>query len=390
MFKSVFLLAIIFCSVAFTPLSFGQELQKAALLENITIIYDQSASKTVITSVTLETVNNNAILIPDELLDKLSTQKDIRFVTFTNMGECVMGVSSNEQCIIVKFNLETIKGDGGINAIQTNATEIGNELISDLNNMFNLNAKFHSIWIEGGGDKDAVSMLEDTATGGTVSATYTMPKQETNVAFNNMSKLLLAKEIRGSGGFYEIAKQLANQPGSILSVTIVQDEERPLFLFKVSKEYKDEATDISIINPLGIFDISELERTELFNDYFVPLNSIVRVLIIPENPVQINKIKSDVIDDLSNADRLSNPGWFFTYASHDKIDARFLFGATNSVSADKLVMELGPWDAQNEDDFLAVNTVDENLSEQYAILAVIIVVAVGAALFYLKGYKRNH
>ena len=53
-------------------------------------------------------------------------------------------------------------------------------------------------------------------------------------------------------------------------------------------------------------------------------------------------------------------------------------------------MELGPWDAQNVDDFLAVNTVDENLSEQYAILAVIIVVAVGAALFYLKGYKRNH
>ena len=219
MFKAVFLLAIIFCSIAFTPLSFGQDLQKAALLENITIIYDQSASKSVIASVTLETVNNNAILIPDELLDKLSSQKDIRFVTFTNMGECVMGVSSNEQCIIVKFNLETIKGDGGINAIQTNATKIGNELISDLNNMFNLNAKFHSIWIEGGGDKDAVSMLEDTATGGTVSATYTMPKQETNVAFNNMSKLLLAKEIRGSGGFYEIAKQVANQPDSIISVS---------------------------------------------------------------------------------------------------------------------------------------------------------------------------
>ena len=279
MFKAVFLLAIIFCSIAFTPLSFGQDLQKAALLENITIIYDQSASKSVIASVTLETVNNNAILIPDELLDKLSSQKDIRFVTFTNMGECVMGVSSNEQCIIVKFNLETIKGDGGINAIQTNATKIGNELISDLNNMFNLNAKFHSIWIEGGGDKDAVSMLEDTATGGTVSATYTMPKQETNVAFNNMSKLLLAKEIRGSGGFYEIAKQVANQPDSIISVTIVQDEKRPLFLFKVSKEYKDEATDISIINPLGIFDISELERTELFNDYFVPLNSIEKVSV---------------------------------------------------------------------------------------------------------------
>ena len=53
-----------------------------------------------------------------------------------------------------------------------------------------------------------------------------------------------------SGGFYEIAKQVANQPDSIISVTIVQDEKRPLFLFKVSKEYKDEAADISVINPL--------------------------------------------------------------------------------------------------------------------------------------------
>ena len=393
MLKSVFLLGVVLSLVVFTPLAFGQDLQKAALLENITIIYDQSASKSVIASVTLETVNNNAILIPDTLLDKLSSHDDIRFVVFTNMGECVMGVSSDEQCIMIKFNLETIKGDGGINMVQTNAKAIGDELISDLNNMLNLNAKFHSIWVEGGGSTDAASMSEFNTVGGTVSATYTMPKQETNILFSNLTELILAQEIKNSGGFYEVARQLASQPGSTISVIITQDEERPLFLFKVSNEYKDRADNISVINPLGFFDISELERSELFEDYFVPLNSVVRVIISPENPTQVDTIKSNVITKLTNVEDLSQTGWFFSSTSYDMIDARFLFGEATFVSADKLVMELGPRDAQNENDFFSVQDIrvgDQNPNEQYIILAVIIVVAIGAALFYLKGYKRNH
>ena len=393
MLKSVFLLGVVLSLVVFTPLAFGQDLQKAALLENITIIYDQSASKSVIASVTLETVNNNAILIPDTLLDKLSSHDDIRFVVFTNMGECVMGVSSDEQCIMIKFNLETIKGDGGINMVQTNAKAIGDELISDLNNMLNLNAKFHSIWVEGGGSTDAASMSEFNTVGGTASATYTMPKQETNVVFSNLTELILAQEIKNSGGFYEVARQLASQPNSTISVIITQDEERPLFLFKVSNEYKDRADNISVINPLGFFDISELERSELFEDYFVPLNSVVRVIISPENPTQVDTIKSNVITKLTNVEDLSQTGWFFSSTSYDMIDARFLFGEATFVSADKLVMELGPRDAQNENDFFSVQDIRvgaQNPNEQYIILAVIIVVAIGAALFYLKGYKRNH
>ena len=394
MLKSVFLLGVVLSLVVFTPLAFGQDLQKAALLENITVIYDQSASKSVIASVTLETVNNNAILIPDILLDKLSSHDDIRFVVFTNMGECVMGVSSDEQCIMIKFNLETIKGDGGINTVQTNAKAIGDELISDLNNMLNLNAKFHSIWVEGGGSTDIASMSEfNTVGAGTASATYTMPKQETDILFSNLTELILAQEIRNSGGFYEVARQLASQPGSTISVIITQDEERPLFLFKVSNEYKDRTDDISLINPLGFFDISELERSELFEDYFVPLNSVVRVIISPENPTQVNAVKSNVITKLTDVEDVSQAGWFFSSTSYDLIDARFLFGEEPSVSTDKLVMELGPRDNQNENGFFSVQDIrvdGQNPNEQYVILAVIIVAAIGAALFYLKGYKRNH
>ena len=33
---------------------------------------------------------------------------------------------------------------------------------------------------------------------------------------------------------------------------------------------------------------------------------------------------------------------------------------------------------------------DNENDSQYVILAVIVIAAIGAALFYLKGYKRNH
>jgi hypothetical protein len=117
------------------------------------------------------------------------------------------------------------------------------------------------------------------------------------------------------------------------------------------------------------------------------------VIISPENPTQVDTIKSNVITKLTNVEDLSQTGWFFSSTSYDMIDARFLFGEATSVSTDKLVMELGPRDTQNENDFFSVQDIrvgDQNPNEQYIILAVIVAAAIGAALFYLKGYKRNH
>ena len=161
----------------------------------------------------------------------------------------------------------------------------------------------------------------------------------------------------------------------------------------LSNEYKDRADNISVINPLGFFDISELERSELFEDYFVPLNSVVRVIISPENPTQVDTIKSNVITKLTNVEDLSQTGWFFSSTSYDMIDARFLFGQSDSVTADELVMEIDAWDIQSGDDSFLIDNINVRIQntegEQYIILAVIIIAAIGAAIFYLKGYKRS-
>ena len=88
---------------------------------------------------------------------------------------------------------------------------------------------------------------------------------------------------------------------------------------------------------------------------------------------------------------LREKGWFFVSTSYDKIDARFLFGGEKNVSADELIMKVKPETSSNEQFSVEdIRVGDQNDEGQYAILAIIIVAAIGAALFYLKGYKRSH
>ena len=132
MLRSIFLIGIILSSVVFTPFAFGQELQKSTWLETAAVIYDQKFAKAVQASVTFETINNNEIQFPDELIEKIMSHEEIRFVLFTNMNQCVMGVSSDEQCIMIGFNRDLLKGDLGINAIHENGKRISDELITDI------------------------------------------------------------------------------------------------------------------------------------------------------------------------------------------------------------------------------------------------------------------
>ena len=67
-----------------------------------------------------------------------------------------------------------------------------------------------------------------------------------------------------------------------------------------------------------------------------------------------------------------------------------------NVSADELVMTVKPEISMNDNfsvENIQVNQQndgEQNGGEQYAVLIVIIVAAIGAVLFYLKGYKRKN
>ena len=419
MLKSVFLLGIIVSSVIFTPFAFGQEseesvplLQKSTWLESMSVIYDQKFSKSIMVSMAFETINNNEIQFSDAFIEKVMSYEEIRYVLFTNMEECVMGIPLDEICVMIGFNRDMLKGDLGINAIHENGKRISDELITDINNAFGVDAEFHSIYLHM--DDESSQAGSDISTSRIASATFTLPREESNIVFTNLSEQLINPQLRESGGFYDIAKEMAKNPSTIITAgMITQGNDIPMLLFKVMQmdrgelglveiedgvtsleyEYSMVGFDISTINPLLHFGIDNLERSKYFADHFVPLNSVVQVVVIPEQPSKVSTVNTNIITKLDSAEDLLEKGWFFASTSNDAIDARFLFGQSDSVTADELVMEIDAWDIQSVDDSFLIDNINVRVQntegEQYIILAAIIIAAIGAAVFYLKGYRRR-
>ena len=419
MLKSVFLLGIIVSSVIFTPFAFGQEsedsvplLQKSTWLESMSVIYDQKFSKSIMVSMAFETINNNEIQFSDAFIEKVMSYEEIRYVLFTNMEECVMGIPLDEICVMIGFNRDMLKGDLGINAIHENGKRISDELITDINNAFGVDAEFHSIYLHM--DDESSQVGSDISTSRIASATFTLPREESKIVFTKLSEQLINPQLRESGGFYDVAKEMSkNQSAVITAGMILQGNATPMMLFKVMHiergeiglvenesgdlvleyQYSVEGFDISTINPLASLGIDKLERSKHFAGHFVPLNSVVQVIVLPENPSKVDTINTNIIPKLDSVEDIVEKGWFFTSTSYNTIDARFLFGTADAVTADELVMEIGASNIQSGNDSFSTETINiktqNTEGEQYIILAVIVIAAIGAAIFYLKGYKRS-
>jgi len=390
--RLVFLLGIMVTTIIFTPFAFGQELQKSTWLESASVIYDDKFSNSVQASITFETINNNEIQFSNELLEKIMSYEEVRFVFFTNLKECVMGVDIDDQCIMIGLNMNLLMGDLGINAIHENGTKIANELITDINNAFDTDAKFHSIYLHMD-DGNPTPISNDLSTTKIASAVFTLPREENSVIFSKLSEQLINEQLRQSGGFYDVAKELAKDPNAVFTVGVINQEVTPMMMFKTSVVYEEYLDGISVIAPLEFLGTEKLERSKHFENHFVPLNSVVQVIVVPESPSQINTVNTNIIKKLDSAEDLSENGWFFVSKSYDRIDARYLFGQANSVTGNELVMEIGSANMQNGSDSFSIENINirntDVTAEQYAILAAIVIAAIGAAIFYLKGYKRN-
>ena len=220
------------------------------------------------------------------------------------------------------------------------------------------------------------------------------------------------------GGFYDIAKEFSKDETrdltlysgeitgqtitpSTVSLTIFPTDEGARYLLNVSVVYRNVASSIAEIYPLEYLNITELQRSTYFDDKFVPLDSLLDLIIVtPENqPIMIGSANANIIEKISTVTDIRNKGWFFDSPYGSFIAGKFLFGETSLVTNDELKLEIIPWDGNTQveiqssvllEDMIESEVkeeVEENQS-QYVILAVIIVVAVAAAIYYMKGYKR--
>jgi len=403
--KKLLSLGVVFGIMLVMPFASGQLFEKATFQESALVIYDQQYSNSVITSIGLETTDNQEIKFTDELIKKINDNEKIRAIVFTNAGECVIGVTSEEQCIMINFDYQQLKGDGGIRMVQDSAREMGNEIIDQLNEELGVEGEFHSTFIHTVDDANLLLETSGVISGrGAVSATFTMPKQSTDFLFTDLAGTLIAKEIREGQGFYDISKKLSKNDGAIISVSIIKTGDENLFMFKVTNEIKDVADEISRINVLENFGVNEISRSDVFDGRNVPLNSVIQLVVIPSEPAKIDTIATHAITDLTTLENISKRGWFFSSPAGNSIDAKFLFGQSKVIPQDELRVEIGPWDGDSELSFYSVEDIPQDEKEyesiedfgkkdsgedqsQYAVLAIIIVIGIGAAIFYLKGYK---
>ena len=402
--KLLLTLGVIFSILVTIPFVDAQLFEKATFQETATILYDQKFSNSVISSIGFETTNNEEIRFSNEVIQKINDNEKIKAVIFTNAGECVIGVTTEEQCIMINFNYQQLKGDGGIRMVQDSAKEMGEKIINELNEALGMKGKFHSTFIHTVDDANILLETSGVVSGrGSVSATYVMPKQSTDFLFADLAGKLLPKEIREGGGFYKISKKMAKNDNSIISISIIRNENSNLFMFKVADETKNTSEDISKINVLENLGVESISRSDIFDGRNVPLNSVIQLLIIPKEQSKIDAIATHAITDLTKLENISNKGWFFESPAGYKIDARFLFGQDKVIQHNELRMEIGPWNGESEVSFYSVENIENeghgSMSDvmkenseveeqsQYIILGIIIAAGIGAAIFYLKGYK---
>jgi hypothetical protein len=375
----LFAVLLIF-AVSYAGLAFAEEPRYATYHEIASVIVDQRISNNVTASVSLQTTSIKEFQVPPELDAKIRNNTEIVAVVITNENQCVLGVYE-QICILV--NTKRVQGTG-ITETQKKAKEIGDSLIGDINSAFDLKAEFHSVFLHY--DDESNKALETTGevSGvGTVSAVYVVPMQSTDYMFNKISGILIPRQIREFGGFYDTALVLAKDDVSSMTFTILPKAEGSIMQLKVSRNYPNAAKDVTSVDPLDFLKVSQIKKSDYYSVGFFPLNSLVHVVILPlDNATKVHAnsvIEPTIKDGEKVPSDLSKSGWFFNSESGQKIEAMYLFGEEFSATSDNLAITFGE---QPE------SSPEMKFDESYILIG-IGVAAAAAAAYYLKGFRTK-
>ena len=383
--KIVILLGLIGVLVFTTNYAYSQEMSLATFQETAQVIIDKSLSQNVTASIALQSTSIQEIKIPAELEQKIRENNRITAIVLTNQNQCILGVY-DESCIII--NVARDPADEGILAIQNSTKKIAELFIDELNQTFDTNAEFHSIFIQSNDEIGRALETSGTISGkGTISAVYTMPMEDTESMYEKISALLLPKVIRESGGFYDIAKNLSKEEKSKMTFSIIPLENKSLLQLKLSVDYPNRASSVKEISPLEFLKTEELKRSDYFSTGFYPLNSILQVVILSPESTNVSDVRGNIIptqmtDGEKIPKEITKEGWIFDPEQGKRIQGKYIFGERTSINKDELVFSLGG------SELVAPKNIGVSFDESIIIVIIITAIAIAAAVFYLKGYKK--
>jgi hypothetical protein len=380
----ILIMSIMIIGISSNPV-YSQEISLSTFQETAQLFIDNKITQETITSITLLSSNIQEIKIPIEFEQKIREDKRIQAIVFTNENNCVLGVV-DQSCILI--NIERNPEDKGIIAIQDNSKITGNSYIDEINQIFDTNAEFFQVFIHTSAETNQVLDTSGTISGtGTISAVYTMPMEDTYSMYEKISSMLISKQIRESGGFYNIARNLSTEENAKMSFSIIPTESKTLSQLRVSVNNPTqniiEKTEVKI-NPLEFFKIENINRSEYFSTGNYPLNSIFQIIILSNEDKTISNVKGNIIptitiDEIEIPTEITKNGWIFDPKNGTQIQGKYIFGEKVSINENELTFSLNEKNMQ---------TNEVELDESITVLGIIVIISIGAAVFYLKGYKK--
>ena len=380
--KKIIFLAIIAIAGISTNYVYSQEMNLATFQETAQIIIDERISQNVTASITLQSTSIQEIKIPSELEQRIRENGNISAVVITNQDKCILGVA-NESCILI--NVKRNPEDTNFLKIQNSTLKISNQFIDEINEMFDTKAKLHSTFIQPSDETNTALETSGVISGkGTISAVYTMPMEDTYSMYEKISAILIPKEIRDSGGFYDAARNLSTEENAKMTFSIIPLDSKSLLQLRISTSYSGLAPSIEKISPLEFLKTDELTRSKYFSTGFYPLNSIIQVVVLSSENTNVSDVRghiipTQIIDNEKIPTDITKKGWIFDPEEGERIQGKYIFGKETSVNSDELKFSLG---GEN------LKVQKQEFDESIIVVIIITIVAIAAALFYLKGYKK--
>ena len=314
--------------------------------EQLQIIIDMINSKNRV-SIGILSTHPNDIRFPD-YIEAISSDPRIISFTLTNQFACSPN-HTERGCVIIEIVREGL-GDN-LEEIKNNSREIADKIVG--NGVIIFGVEFDSVTLQPkiafDGKKTMVSQV-----------LYTTNKQTTDNLFQALSNMLISSHIRTAGGFYDHAEKLSEHYFSDFTVSFVPLDKHVLRSLHISltcsdkhsqlpncPEHFDDVFTTNEVNPLNIIQVENINRSKIFMGEFLPLNSIIQVLIFSDEDLQIKSVNSGIIEKSEHLGDVQENGWFFTSKSGNTIDGRYIFATEPSASKNDLIFSVGDNTADN-------------------------------------------
>ncbi|MDR3782214.1 MAG: hypothetical protein P4K92_02745 [Candidatus Nitrosotalea sp.] len=396
--KNLLVLSLIFSLLLTSFVSvYAQQPQLASYRETANILVDEKVQNQTTAFITLASTSPVEMRVPTDLSEKLANTANVTSIAITNADTCVIGVTKDQGCIIINIVSPSLIETYNITTIQTNARQVGDTLIDSINKAFATDAKFWLVYVNPKGELNSALGTTGIVSGNrTISVVYTMSRPDSSYLFDGLSSILIPKQIRDDGGFFDAASKMAQDSNSSVTFAITPGQGSPLYQLQVSKHIPIKGN-VTTIKPLELFGIDKLERSNYYSVGFFPLNSILEVTAISNNNIAVtdhggNLSPTTIKDGQKFPSDLTKEGWIIDPESGQKVNAIYLFGKTTSITSDQslLVLGSGPLQEQSTQTNTTVTPITPPVksSNDYSTYALIGIIAAGAAAVYIFMKRR--